>query len=111
MSEGEPLQELHDGISWYRVCDTEGLSADIVEVAAGATETLIVHHECDEAWYVLSGELVAIVGDDTSIARPGDCVAVPRGTPHGSRNEGTEPVRMLVMNAPPWSPAFDHPAG
>lgn len=104
------MADLHEGIRWSRECETAGFSVDLVEVDAGATETMIVHHECDEAWYVLSGELIALVGGETSTARPGDWVTVPRGTPHGSRNPGTEMVRLLVVNAPPWSPSNDHSA-
>ncbi|HVO53075.1 MAG TPA: cupin domain-containing protein [Solirubrobacterales bacterium] len=102
------LETIREGVKMRRLCVLDDLSVDYVEVEPGSVEFRIVHHECDEAWYVLDGVLQAFVGDRQLSVRSGDCVKVPRGTPHGSENRSGEVVKMLVVNGPPWSPAHDH---
>lgn len=110
MRPAEPLRSLREGIRWARVCELDSFSVDYVEVDPGSRETLIVHHECDEAWYVLAGELIAVLADDVRPVRQGEWVRVPRGMAHGSRNESDATVQLLVVNSPAWQPAFDHEA-
>ncbi len=43
---------------------------------------LHVHHEDDEAWYVLSGTLGFRLGDEEVEAHAGSAVLARRGTPH-----------------------------
>lgn len=107
---GGKLETVREGVKMRRLCVLDDLSVDYVEVEPGSVEFRIVHHECDEAWYVLDGTLRAFVGEREWTAGPGDCVQVPRGTPHGSENSSGAPVRLLVVNGPPWSPSHDHPA-
>ncbi|MFH8365794.1 cupin domain-containing protein [Streptomyces sp. NPDC018031] len=59
-----------------------------------------VHHAHDEYFYVLAGELTLHHGDGEVTAGPGDLLAAVRGTPHGFRNAGTEPVRALCLYTP-----------
>ncbi|KUJ39632.1 hypothetical protein ACZ90_69160 [Streptomyces albus subsp. albus] len=59
-----------------------------------------VHHEHDEYFYVLEGELTLHTGDGEVTARAGDLLAAVRGTPHGFRNAGTGPVRALCLYTP-----------
>ena len=56
-----------------------------------------LHHEDDEAWYVLEGKLVVQVGGDEVEAPAGSGVFVPRGTIHTYWNPVPEPVRYLLM--------------
>jgi mannose-6-phosphate isomerase-like protein (cupin superfamily) len=59
---------------------------------------LHVHHDDDEAWYVLSGTLGFRLGDAEVVARPGAAVMARRGTPHTYWNAGrTEAEYLLVM--------------
>jgi uncharacterized cupin superfamily protein len=59
-----------------------------------------VHHNDDEAWYVLEGSLCVRRGDEIVHAAAGSAVFVPRGTPHTYWNPGPEPLRyLLVMTA------------
>lgn len=61
---------------------------------------LHVHHNDDEAWYVLDGALCIQMGDKVVEARAGAGVLVPRGTPHTYWNPGPGPTRyLLVMTA------------
>lgn len=61
---------------------------------------LHVHHNDDEAWYVLEGALCIQTGEKVVEARAGAGVLVPRGTPHTYWNPGPGPTRyLLVMTA------------
>ena len=61
---------------------------------------LHVHHEDDEAWYVLEGELCVRRGAEDIRVRAGEAVVVARGTPHTYWNPRPEPTPyLLVMSA------------
>lgn len=59
-----------------------------------------VHHQDDEAWYVLEGKLCIRAGDDEIELVPGSAWLVPRGTPHTYWNPGPEPARYLLCMTP-----------
>src|SRR5580704_7680454 len=58
---------------------------------------LHLHHQDDEAWYVLEGTLCVQVGDAEVEARAGSAVFVPRGTPHTYWNPGEGLTRYLLV--------------
>jgi mannose-6-phosphate isomerase-like protein (cupin superfamily) len=61
---------------------------------------LHVHHQDDEAWYVLEGELRVQRGEEIVEVRAGAGALVPRGTPHTYWNLGPGPARyLLIMTA------------
>jgi uncharacterized protein (TIGR02246 family) len=59
-----------------------------------------VHHNEDEAFYILEGTVAFLCGDTWQVAGPGTYVYGPRDIPHGFRVLGTSPARMLVQCAP-----------
>src|SRR5215468_11269153 len=61
---------------------------------------LHVHHEDDEAWYVLEGRLGFRVGDEVVEADAGAGVLVPKGTPHSYWNAGHVEARYLLVMSP-----------
>lgn len=58
---------------------------------------LHLHHNDDEAWYVLEGALIVRVGEKDVEARAGSAVFVPRGTAHTYWNPAAEPARYLLV--------------
>jgi mannose-6-phosphate isomerase-like protein (cupin superfamily) len=58
------------------------------------------HSRCDEAFYILDGELEILDGGRTFIARTGDFVFVPRGIRHRFKNTGLHAVRLLFLLTP-----------
>jgi mannose-6-phosphate isomerase-like protein (cupin superfamily) len=60
-----------------------------------------VHHDDDEAWYVLEGALRFRMGDETFEAGPGSAVLAPKGVAHayGNARRG-ELVRYLLVITP-----------
>lgn len=61
---------------------------------------LHVHHQDDEAWYVLEGALCIKSGDSVIEAEAGCGVFVPKGTPHTYWNPTPQKTRyLLIMTA------------
>lgn len=59
------------------------------------------HSDCEEAFYVLSGELDFRV-DDAEISAPaGTFLVVPRGAHHTYSNPSDRPAQVLVLISPP----------
>jgi mannose-6-phosphate isomerase-like protein (cupin superfamily) len=61
---------------------------------------LHLHHNDDEAWYVLEGRLCVERGEETVEAGPGAAVLVPRGTLHTYWNPDPAPLRYLLVMTP-----------
>jgi mannose-6-phosphate isomerase-like protein (cupin superfamily) len=61
-------------------------------------------HTYEEVIYILSGEGIVHVGDESFDLRPGTCVYLSPGTPHCLENPGTEPLRLLGVFCPAGDP-------
>ncbi len=59
-----------------------------------------VHHNEDEAFYLLSGSLTAQLGDQQIAAQRGAFLWLPRGVQHGFVVDGDAPCTMLVITTP-----------
>jgi quercetin dioxygenase-like cupin family protein len=85
----------------------------------GLAAPMHTHTHEDEYSYVLEGEVGVQVGDEVSVAKPGDLVFKPRGVPHAFWNAGDAPARVLEFISPaPFAryfeelePLFSGPAG
>jgi mannose-6-phosphate isomerase-like protein (cupin superfamily) len=54
-----------------------------------------IHHNEEENIFLVDGDLVFRLGDETFDMAPGDIVNMPRGTPHGFRIVGDHPAQIL----------------
>jgi mannose-6-phosphate isomerase-like protein (cupin superfamily) len=80
--------------------DAEGRFALVEAVAFRSTEPpLHIHHNEDEAWYILNGKMTFFVGDDVLEATAGSFVLAPKGIPH-TFTVDVEPTRVLVFASP-----------
>src|SRR6201991_712151 len=70
---------------------------------------LHIHHEDDEAWYVLEGTLCILSGNTVIEAPAGSAVLVPRGTKHTYWNPTQEPTRSLRIMRPRRGQVEDQP--
>lgn len=59
-----------------------------------------IHHNEDEAFYVLEGALTVTCGDRTWRAEPGSFVWLPRGIVHSFVVDGNSPLKGLQITAP-----------
>ncbi len=71
-----------------------------VTTAPGAFVPPHVQLDDDEAFYVLEGSFEFMHDGRMSLAGPGSYLFVRRGEPHGFRNPGAAPARMLIINSP-----------
>ena len=58
------------------------------------------HYSQDEWWYVITGEFLIKVGDETYHAKPGDCVFGPRGVPHTFAKIGVGEAKIILLFQP-----------
>ena len=61
---------------------------------------LHVHHQDEEAWYVLEGKLCVQMDNEVVEAPAGSCVIVRRGVKHTYWNPAPERVRYLLVMPP-----------
>src|SRR5215469_7454246 len=59
-----------------------------------------VHHREDETFQVLAGDYEFTVDGKTFLAKPGTTIFAPRGIPHGYRNTGKTPGRLMCVITP-----------
>jgi mannose-6-phosphate isomerase-like protein (cupin superfamily) len=87
---------------------TTKLGGDRVEDRFSMQEALVfqtaeppmhIHHNEDEAWYVLEGHMTFHVGGAVLEAGPGTFAFGPRGVPHAFTVDD-EPTRILVLASP-----------
>jgi quercetin dioxygenase-like cupin family protein len=64
------------------------------------------HHEFDEAFYVLDGEITFQVGDGLFAARRGAVAFAPGGVAHTLANLGDAPARYLLLCTPAGFEAY-----
>ncbi|HEX5583053.1 cupin domain-containing protein [Gaiella sp.] len=66
----------------------------------GAVAAAHVHPSQEERFEVLAGELEFRLGKRKLVAKPGDRILVPAGTPHRFRNVGDETAHFVCEVAP-----------
>ena len=57
------------------------------------------HHNQEQAFYILEGEMEVEVGDETYRLGPGDCVLLPRDVFHKHKPIGDTPLKFLFISA------------
>src|ERR671918_2222110 len=66
-----------------------------------------IHTNCEEAFYVLDGEVEFSVGTEVVIGRRDSFVLVPGGVAHTFGNAGAAQARLLVIHAPAMDAYFE----
>lgn len=66
-----------------------------------------VHHHAENLWFVLEGEMEAIVGGLRYFIKAGDAIFMPADVPHTTGNRGPGEMLAVEVYAPPpsrWNP-------
>jgi mannose-6-phosphate isomerase-like protein (cupin superfamily) len=58
------------------------------------------HHEEDDSFYMLEGELVFVVDGEEVVAGPGTFLLVPPDVPHSFHNGSDQVARFVNVHAP-----------
>jgi transcriptional regulator with XRE-family HTH domain len=87
---------LDSGVIWERL-GQPGVHVDFLRITyqPGGTSSSsgeLMRHSGTEYGYVLRGELILTLGFDEHRLQPGDAVSFDSTTPHGYRNDGSEPA-------------------
>lgn len=77
------------------------LQANLHFVAVGGASDGLISHAGEEVGYVLEGVVELIVDDQRWRLQPGDSFHFRSERPHGYRNVGGTPARILWVNTPP----------
>jgi quercetin dioxygenase-like cupin family protein len=86
---------------------TGGALVSFVQIGPPGTGVpMHVHHHDDEYIYVIEGELVFRIGEETFDVSAGDVVNMPKGELHGFRIAGDHPAQILFTLA--LSPDADY---
>ena len=67
-------------------------------VPPGGSPPRHVHQDLNDAFFLLEGEVVLSVGEETIVARPGTYAVVPVGSDHTFRVTSPTPARMLQIH-------------
>ena len=79
--------------------EESGGQVAIVDLSGGGRPPLH-HHDFDEAFYVLEGELTFQLGEDVFTRGAGELAFAPRGVAHTYANLSGAPARALLVITP-----------
>ena len=90
-----------------RASETSG-AITVVEniVGPGQGPPKHLHDAEDELFYVMSGHLHVLAGEETLEAPAGSLVFIAKQTPHVFQNTSTEPAKLLVLFTPAGMEGF-----
>ena len=66
----------------------------------GCAVTPHYHRDLEEIYYIVSGEGLMTVGENSREVGVGDAVYIPRGHRHSLKNTGTEPIKLILVCGP-----------
>jgi len=95
---------LFEGDTFYTKVSTADTDGDVyvfesVRVKEGGP-SFHLHYEQDEFWYVLKGQFLFKVGEETFTAKAGDTVFGPRQVPHAFAKVGKGEAKLLMFFQP-----------
>ena len=103
LDEGDP-DDFRPNSHWALLVDPGGNSAVhvdditlIIEEIAPGDRIPLHTHPISELIVIQEGNAEVTLGDEMQHVGPGTVVFIPAGTPHGTRNAGTSPIRIHAM--------------
>jgi quercetin dioxygenase-like cupin family protein len=74
-----------------------GLTLIFETIGVGDRIPLHIHPTVEEVVVIEEGEAEVTLGDERRVVGAGAVVFIPPGTPHGTRNAGTTPLRVQAI--------------
>ena len=74
----------------------DSLTVGKVTIKVGEQNSEHYHPNCDEALYLLSGELTHTLGDEETLLQPGDLIHIPKSEPHQGINNGDKDAVAVI---------------
>jgi len=95
---------LFEGDTFYAKVTSNDSDGDIYVFESKRTKeggpSFHLHYEQDEFWYILSGEFLFKIGEETFTAKAGDTVFGPRQVPHAFAKVGEGEGKLLMFFQP-----------
>ncbi len=95
-----PILQSYGSIEWLasgELRNAAELSAARMTIVPGATSPSHLHSNCEEAAFVLAGEVEEVIGERRELLRCGGSAVAPRGVTHYFRNVGTVDAVVLIV--------------
>lgn len=73
----------------------------LIEIAPGSETPIHTHEAQADSIFVVQGKGETYVNGSWQPIEPGDYLYIPAQGEHGTRNTGTEPLRLFVHHSPP----------
>lgn len=115
MAELSPVVQVKDGIEYRglgalvkrviypQLTGVQGATLAVVYINPG--EEIVLHsHQEEELYYIISGEGTVTLGDREVPVGPGTAVYIASNVVHGQRPTGNEPLYMVAVITPPFTP-------
>lgn len=100
----ETLQLDWGTLKWLSTPDVTGaeqFSTGVVVIEPGEGHLRHTHPDSEEVIYFLEGRGVQTIADEEREVSAGDTVYIPAGVEHSTENTSWDPLRFLLMYAPP----------
>lgn len=81
--------------------DPKNLLEGSIHLIAPGSGLDFISHQGEEVAYVIEGAIELTVGETTYVVNEGDSAHFRSELPHGYRNPGPKPARVIVINTPP----------
>jgi mannose-6-phosphate isomerase-like protein (cupin superfamily) len=82
------------------VFDSDRMFFDVYVLLPGQSQRTHAHEASDKVYVVLEGTARVEIGGETARLDPGEAAIARAGVPHGIRNDGSAPLRCLVVMTP-----------
>ena len=115
MAEHRAVVQVKDGIEFRglgalvkrviypQLTGVKGATLAIVYINPG--EEIVLHyHEEEELYYIISGTGTVTLDDEVVPVGPGTAVYIAPNVVHGQRPTGNEPLYMVAVITPPFTP-------
>ena len=70
------------------------------EMPPNTEESLHIHKNTEQLFYILDGEAEFIVGQELFLLKAGNAIAIKSGSPHKIANRSSKKLRFLVFSFP-----------
>ena len=85
---------------WYEcLARAERMQVKRIQVKAGASLSLQLHHKRAEHWVVVRGEAEVTRGEEVFMLRVDQSTYIPQETKHRLRNRGTQPLEIIEVQS------------
>lgn len=83
-----------------KLFDDKDFAFDVVIGKLDGHHPKRVNYVSDRAYFILSGELIVHIGEESYTAHAHDLITIPKSTPHGLDGKG----EYLIITSPPFTP-------